>query len=127
MFEKVQKKLRFGLDFGKPKLRKIYKNMLKNGVQKCIFFGTPNFKRCLSDFVDFGSILGGPRTSKNHQKFKKIEQQSLSGRTRSAFRIWVPFWERFGSDIERFLTVFKRILEVFKRILWNFNSFFAGF
>ena len=61
VFKKVSKKPRFWSRFRRPKRRKIEKKLCWN----ICFFWTSNLKRVFSDFCDFGSILGGPGSSKN--------------------------------------------------------------
>ena len=63
----ISKKCRFGLPFRTKKQTKNY----ENESPKTYIFGTSYFNNIFSDFCDFGSILGWPGGSKNHQKFVK--------------------------------------------------------
>ena len=81
------------------------KNMCFLNIDFLVFF--------FSIFKDFGSILGGQKSSKNRKKTQKIDFGMGSVFKEASERVLGGFWETFG-----------RILEGFWK---DFGSFWGGF
>ena len=67
----------------------------KNDVEKQAFFKHHILSVFFSDFDDFGSILGGPGTSKNWQKIEKIVFGTVLERVSDPLSILEAILERF--------------------------------
>ena len=107
--KKVRKNLDFWSRIRRPKRRKIKKKM----CWKTYVFLTSIFLGFLAIFYDFGSILGGQKSSNNRKKHGKK-------RFWDAFEARFRFWIDFGSDFGGILNDFGWILEDLGWILDGF-------